>query len=141
VKGMLSMLFQRLYVMNLRRSWRNSPGAAWADAIYTLDVLLAFPILSLLGGAWLVATDIFPRTVGRFGIPDAAIVVVAVVVWLGVDIPLSRGMRRFRDERALRDAMVSSADRMKVAAAFAISGVIWILLLAVALVLHHRWNP
>jgi len=30
-------------------------------------MLLAFPILSLLGGAWLVATDIFPRTVGRFG--------------------------------------------------------------------------
>ena len=67
VKGMLSMLFQRLYAMNLRRTWRNSPGAAWADAISTLDVLLAFPILSLLGGAWLVATDIFPRTVGRFG--------------------------------------------------------------------------
>jgi hypothetical protein len=133
---MLTKLFLRIFAMNLRRGWRSGSGIAWSDAIFTVDILICLPLLCLLGTLWLLAIDLFPSTVGLFGMPWGAEAALVVATWLGVDIPLSRKMGAYKREPISSTCFNSTADRFMMVAAGAISSISCALLVAASMFLH-----
>lgn len=116
MREVIDTLFLRIYAMNLRRGWRNVPTTAWTDASVTMDLLFGLPAMLLAGTLWSVLMDLFPQTVGRFGMPDWALLGLVVGSWLAVDTLLSRKVRRYKDDPSLlaRSASMVSPSGTKI---------------------------
>ena len=87
---LVTNLFLRIYAMNLRRPWRNHRGAAWSDAVYTMDILVVVPALSWIMAGWIFLGDHFPASFGAFGRPKSAELVVVLAVGVLVDLGSTR---------------------------------------------------
>lgn len=134
----LVKLFFRLYAGNRRRSWRNNTKDAWSDAIYTMDTLIALPVLSLSMALWVIVIRIFPTTIGVTGIPKGALVLLVLSVGFVVDAIFAKYIDKYHDVPIAHDSFSGTADRAAIVIAFVISFVTFLLMLGLVIMLSKR---
>jgi hypothetical protein len=123
--------------MNLRRSWRSDPSAAWIDAIFTLDTLVTLPALSLIFAFWLLVIAWFTKSLGLIGMPRGAEIAIALATGVGVDFVLSKRMSAYKRKPVSLDSFSSTEDSAGVAISFALSFAFVVLMLVVCTVIRR----
>lgn len=134
----LANLFLRIYAMNLRRGWREDPGTAWSDAIFTMDALIGLPVLSFIFCFWVLGLALFPGAIGVFGMPRGVEIAVVIAVGFVVDRWLSRSMGKYKRESISRDSFSSAGDFVVIVASFAGSFAFFVAMLIVSILIRRR---
>jgi hypothetical protein len=134
----LVKLFFRLYAWNCRRSWRNNPTDAWSDAIYTMDVLIGLPVLSLIMTVWAIAIHQFPKTIGTVGMPKVAELLVVLFVGIVVDMIFTKSINKYRNHPVNHDSFSATTDRVAIVRAFLVSFSLFIAMLGIVVMLNRR---
>jgi hypothetical protein len=112
--GPLVAAMLRIYASNLRRSWRNTPHAAFVDAAIHLDTLMAVATMSVFVLAQLALSRlILPSLSISFGDTKysrgmiIAIVASLIIVWI-----VDRRLKRFEFVPGADKAYDTSRDRV-----------------------------
>ncbi len=135
----LVKLFFRLYAWNCRRSWRNNETDAWSDAIYTMDVLIGLPVLSLIMTLWAIAIHVFPKTIGTVGMPTAAELLVVLLVGIAVDMLFTKRINKYRNHPFTHESFSAATDRVAIVSAFLVSFSLFVAMLGIVVMLNRRY--
>jgi len=98
VDRLLTAIFLRIYARNLRRGWSGGVGRSWSDAIFSMLILVGFPVVGLSLALWHLAIGLFQKVIGASRIADSVPILILVITCFGLNLLLSRKMRVYRDE-------------------------------------------
>jgi hypothetical protein len=118
--SILMKIVLRNYAANLRRSWRNSPRAAFVDATFQVEALIAVIVACMFGIINLLLSRTIVPSLARGAHGRNNGVVLLTVLGLIVMVSVDRTLKRYEPDPGVQVAYDTPRDRRLVYCYYAI---------------------